>query len=69
MVIYIDQAQIKEFWRRIEQYCMVEEKSRWVFIEILGHTFNAKENVLGYSIWATMSYSFGQVFIVDIGPP
>lgn len=55
------QRRITEFWRRITDYCMVEAKGDWASVDVLAHTFNARENSYGYTIWATSAYSFGQV--------
>lgn len=45
----------------MKHYLLVEEKDKWIDVFIAGHTIDAVNNALGYSLWVTHRASFAQV--------
>jgi hypothetical protein len=57
----VSKAQLESFWTIMKHYLLVEEKDKWIDVFIAGHTIDAVNNALGYSLWVTHRASFAQV--------
>jgi hypothetical protein len=45
----------------MKHYLLVEENDKWTDCFVAGHTIDAVNNALGYSLWVTHRASFAQV--------
>jgi hypothetical protein len=52
---------VAEFWKRVSDFALVDNKVHWNALWVIAHTVSSKDNCFGYSLWATSQYSFGQV--------